>query len=116
MHQSHVPTGCLHFGTKDDMRVLANSRAKQLQEHSNFPHAGVYDPPGVGGTGVMYVLHDIDQARNLWRIARRSAHTVVREIVEASAEVAGKSSPWSAESIGVFVHYLRFGPKDRDVE
>src|SRR5438046_1980639 len=43
------PTGCLHFGSKDDMLDLAGKRAKQLREHSNFPHAGVYDPPGVGG-------------------------------------------------------------------
>jgi formate dehydrogenase beta subunit len=52
------PTGCLHFGTKDDMKTLAESRAQQLREHSGFANAGVYDPPGVGGTGVMYVLHD----------------------------------------------------------
>ena len=51
------PTGCLHFGTKEDMLDLAGKRAKQLQEHSNFPKAGVYDPQGVGGTGVIYVLH-----------------------------------------------------------
>ena len=44
------PTGCLHFGTKDDMKTLAESRARQLREHSGFANAGVYDPPGVGGT------------------------------------------------------------------
>jgi len=37
------PTGCLHFGSKDDMKFLAEGRAKQLRDHSNFPHAGVYD-------------------------------------------------------------------------
>ena len=47
------PTGCLHFGTKDDMKALGNTRAQQLREHSGFANAGVYDPPGVGGTGVM---------------------------------------------------------------
>ena len=26
--------------------------------HSGFADAGVYDPPGVGGTHVIYVLHD----------------------------------------------------------
>jgi len=40
------------------MKFLAEGRAKQLREHSNFPNAGVYDPQGVGGTGVIYVLHD----------------------------------------------------------
>src|ERR1700674_4513702 len=53
------PTGCLKFGTKTDMRRLAEARARQLREHSGFPSAGVYDPPSVGGTHVIYVLHDI---------------------------------------------------------
>ena len=53
------PTGCLHFGSKDDMKELAESRAQQFRDHSGFANAGVYDPPGVGGTGVIYVLHDV---------------------------------------------------------
>jgi len=53
------PTGCLKFGTKADMRSLAEGRARQLREHSGFPNAGVYDPQSVGGTHVIYVLHDI---------------------------------------------------------
>ena len=30
------PTGCLHFGTKDDMKDLAQKRATQLREHYGF--------------------------------------------------------------------------------
>src|SRR5215468_3659022 len=36
------PTGCLKFGTKTEMRALADKRAQQLREHSGFPNAGVY--------------------------------------------------------------------------
>src|ERR1017187_8906181 len=54
------PTGCLHFGTKEDRKFLAENRASQLREASGFQNAGVYDPAGVGGTHVMYVLHDIE--------------------------------------------------------
>src|SRR5436190_6015485 len=53
------PTGCLHFGTKDDMKELAERRAAQLRDQTPHKNAGVYDPPGVGGTQVIYVLHDI---------------------------------------------------------
>jgi formate dehydrogenase beta subunit len=53
------PTGCLHFGTKADMKTLAEQRAGQLREHSGFTNAGVYDPASIGGTHVLYVLHDI---------------------------------------------------------
>jgi hypothetical protein len=41
------------------MTVLAEARAKQLREHSGFPNAGVYDPQSIGGTHVIYVLHDV---------------------------------------------------------
>jgi formate dehydrogenase beta subunit len=55
------PTGCLKFGTKSDMVQIAGLRAKQLREVSGFTNAGVYDPPSIGGTHVIYVLHDIQQ-------------------------------------------------------
>jgi formate dehydrogenase beta subunit len=49
------PTGCLHFGTKDDMKFLAEKRATQLRDVSGFKDAGVYDPDTIGGTHVIYV-------------------------------------------------------------
>jgi formate dehydrogenase beta subunit len=53
------PTGCLHFGTKDDMKELALARTQQLRDYAGFANAGVYDPSSIGGTHVIYVLHDI---------------------------------------------------------
>jgi formate dehydrogenase beta subunit len=55
------PTGCLHFGTKEDMVAMANARTQQLKQYSGFANAGVYDPQSIGGTHVVYVLHDITQ-------------------------------------------------------
>ncbi len=49
------PTGCLHYGTKDDMVALGNVRVSQLKA-SGFAHAALYDPQGVGGTSVVTVL------------------------------------------------------------
>jgi formate dehydrogenase iron-sulfur subunit len=49
------PTGCLHFGTKDSMLDRAGQRVAQLKANG-FVNATVYDPPGVGGTGVVTVL------------------------------------------------------------
>ena len=40
------------------MRALADARARQLREQSGFANAGVYDPPSIRGTHVIYVLHD----------------------------------------------------------
>ena len=49
------PTGCLHFGTKDDMVSLGHHRVEQLKA-DGFANATLYDPPGVGGTAVVTVL------------------------------------------------------------
>ena len=54
------PTGCLEFGTKKEMLERGARRAGQVKTEG-FEHAGVYDPPGVGGTGVIYVLHHADR-------------------------------------------------------
>jgi formate dehydrogenase iron-sulfur subunit len=49
------PTSCLQFGTKDAMLEVAGRRVEQLRENG-FANAAVYDPAGVGGTGVVTVL------------------------------------------------------------
>ena len=82
------PTGCLHFGTKDGHEgTRRDPRAKQLREQSGFKNAGVYDPPGVGGTHVIYVLHDISNPEAYGGLPRDPAHSVVRQALEGSAEV-----------------------------
>ncbi|QJD30609.1 formate dehydrogenase subunit beta [Methylococcus geothermalis] len=54
------PTQALVFGSKEDMIEHANERIADLKERG-FDHAGLYDPAGVGGTHVMYVLHHADK-------------------------------------------------------
>jgi formate dehydrogenase iron-sulfur subunit len=54
------PTQALVFGSKADMIEHAEERIVDLKQRG-FPNAGLYDPPGVGGTHVMYVLHHADQ-------------------------------------------------------
>jgi formate dehydrogenase iron-sulfur subunit len=54
------PTGAILFGTKTDMTAWAGERIVDLKSRG-FENAGLYDPPGVGGTHVMYVLHHADR-------------------------------------------------------
>src|SRR5476649_1944483 len=54
------PTGAIMFGTKTDMKDWAQERIVDLKSRG-FEQAGLYDPPEVGGTHVMYVLHHADQ-------------------------------------------------------
>ena len=48
------------FGTKEEMKEHAEERIEDLKSRG-FDNAGLYDPPGVGGTHVMYVLHHADK-------------------------------------------------------
>ncbi|MDD3352943.1 formate dehydrogenase subunit beta [Zoogloea sp.] len=54
------PTGSITFGSKEDMQALADERITELKERG-FKNAGLYDPAGVGGTHVMYVLNHADK-------------------------------------------------------
>ena len=54
------PTHAIVFGTKEDMKIHAAARIEDLKSRG-YENAGLYDPPGVGGTHVMYVLHHADK-------------------------------------------------------
>ncbi|MCW5582247.1 MAG: 4Fe-4S binding protein, partial [Luteimonas sp.] len=54
------PTQCISFGPKEEMVALAEERIVDLKSRG-YDQAGLYDPQGVGGTHVMYVLHHADQ-------------------------------------------------------
>ena len=54
------PTQAITFGTKEAMKELAAERIEDLQSRG-YDKAGLYDPQGVGGTHVMYVLHHADK-------------------------------------------------------
>jgi formate dehydrogenase beta subunit len=104
------PTGCLHFGTKDDMKDLAQTRVDQLKQHSGFTNAGVYDPPGVGGTSVIYVLHDITQPELYGGLPSNPRVPLSVRLWKGPLKWLGNLAMIGG-LIGVTMHYLRFGPK-----
>ncbi|SKA31990.1 formate dehydrogenase subunit beta [Consotaella salsifontis] len=54
------PTQAIVFGSKEDMKAHAEERIEDLKSRG-YENAGLYDPAGVGGTHVMYVLHHADK-------------------------------------------------------
>jgi formate dehydrogenase iron-sulfur subunit len=101
------PTGCLNFGTKEDMVALGNARVKQLQA-DGFSDAVFYDPQGVGGTSVVTVLKhnrpdwyglpadpNVPVLVRLWK-------SVLRPVGVLAALAA---------VIGSFAHYTKYGPQ-----
>ena len=104
------PTGCLHFGTKEDMLAIANARAQQLREHGGHPKAGVYDPEGVGGTSVIYVLHDATNPEAYGGLPSNPTVPLTVRIWKGPLKWLGNLAMIGGV-VGVVMHYLRFGPK-----
>jgi formate dehydrogenase beta subunit len=104
------PTGCLHFGTKEDMSALAETRAAQLREHTSHTSAGVYDPQGVGGASVIYVLHDITNPEAYGGLPKNPRVPLSVRLWKGPLKWLGNLAMIGG-LVGVTLHYLRFGPK-----
>ncbi len=106
------PTGAITFGTKEQMKHDAEERIVDLKSRG-FEQAGLYDPTGVGGTHVMYVLHHADQPglyNDLPAAPRVSALVRLWK---------GKTKPLALGALalvalGGFFNYLRVGAQDVD--
>ncbi len=101
------PTGALVFGTKEDMKLHAAERVADLKSRG-FEQAGLYDPPGVGGTHVMYVLHHADQPQLYAGLALDPHISALVGLWK------GASKPWALALMGLtalagFFHFVRIG-------
>ncbi|MBB3219468.1 formate dehydrogenase subunit beta [Pseudoduganella umbonata] len=104
------PTGAIVFGTKEDMKTHAAERIEDLKSRG-YQNAGLYDPAGVGGTHVMYVLHHAD---------RPALYSGLRNNPSISPVVGawkGLTKPlalagMAAAALAGFFHYTRVGPNE----
>ncbi|HSY49221.1 MAG TPA: formate dehydrogenase subunit beta [Thermoanaerobaculia bacterium] len=102
------PTGCLSYGSKDDMVALGILRVKQLKD-AGFKDAMLYDPQGVGGTSVVTVLkYNRPELYSLpadphvpWGVK------VWKQVVRPLGVIAGFLTIFAA-----FGHYTKYGPKE----
>ena len=106
------PTGAIQFGAKTDMVKRGEKRVGDLKERG-YQQAGLYNPAGVGGTHVMYVLQHADKP-NLYN----------------DLPLDPKISPWVSlwkgvtkpllsigiglAVLGAFFHYVTRGPKEEE--
>lgn len=106
------PTGAIHFGSKEDMKSLAGERIKDLKQRG-FEHAGLYDPQGVGGTHVMYVLHHADKP-NLYHGLPDNPHisTTVKLWKSMLKPIAAFGI--AAAAFAGWLHYITIGPNRPD--
>jgi formate dehydrogenase beta subunit len=102
------PTGCLQFGTKDDMVALGARRVDQLKENG-FTNALLYNPEGVHGTGVVTVLAHGDHPE--WYNLPADPHVpILVRFWKSVLRPLGAVAIFGAV-IGAFAHYTKFGPK-----
>ena len=92
------------------MKGLAESRARQLREHTAHANAGVYDPEGVGGTSVIYVLHDVTNPEAYGGLPRDPRVPWTVRLWKGPLKWLGNLAMIGG-LIGVTLHYLRYGPK-----
>jgi formate dehydrogenase iron-sulfur subunit len=105
------PTQALTFGSKEDMLFLAKERVTELGERG-FDKASIYDPSGVGGTHVVYVLPHGDP--ELYRLpAKPEVSPLVALWRSTLARTLGVVTMVSVVVAGIF-HYMKVGPLEVD--
>jgi formate dehydrogenase iron-sulfur subunit len=106
------PTGALMFGSKDEMVARGAKRVNDLLERG-YAKAALYDPKGVGGTHVMYVLQHGDNP---------SLYSSLPNDPRISPWVSlwkGVTKPLLSIGLGLavlgaFFHYVTRGPKEEE--
>jgi len=103
------PTSCLQFGTKEAMLEVAGTRVAQLKENG-FPTAAIYDPPGVGGTGVISVLAFGDQPE-LYGLPKDPAVPAAVRFWKGPLKWLGNAAMFGGIAVAA-IHYIRYGRKE----
>jgi formate dehydrogenase iron-sulfur subunit len=106
------PTGAITFGSKEDMLEHAAERVVDLKERG-YAGAGVYDPAGVGGTHVMYVLKHADKPGIYAGLPANPSISPLVGIWKSAFK------PLALLAMGVsalagFFHYVKMGPNDAE--
>jgi formate dehydrogenase iron-sulfur subunit len=102
------PTHAIVFGTKEEMTNHAQERIADLKSRG-FENAGLYDPPGVGGTHVMYVLHHADQPQIYADLPKDPRISPIVQLWKGVTKYAGLTAIAAFAAFG-FLHHLVQGP------
>jgi formate dehydrogenase iron-sulfur subunit len=102
------PTQAIVWGTKDEMKEWAAARIEDLKSRG-FQNAGLYDPPGVGGTHVMYVLHHADKPEIYSGLPRDPVISPLVEAWKGVTKYVGLAALGIAAGFG-FLHHFLMGP------
>ncbi len=102
------PTGAIMFGTKTDMLKQAAGRITDLKRRG-FAKAGVYDPKGVGGTHVIYLLQHADRPELYSDLPDNPSISPMVSLWKGAVKPL-TSLAFGMIAVGAFFHYLVKGP------
>jgi formate dehydrogenase iron-sulfur subunit len=102
------PTGAIQFGSKEDMLHYGAVRVADLKDRG-YAQAGVYDPQGVGGTHVMYVLQHADKPEIYHGLPANPTISPWVSLWKGVAKPIGLVLMIGAAVAGFF-HYTKVGP------
>lgn len=102
------PTQALTFGPREEMLKSASHRLADLNERG-FRQAAVYNPPGVSGTHVLYILPHGDRPQDYGLPQNPAVSPIVRMWRSPYARGLGVFTMFSVLTAGV-LHYMRHGP------
>ena len=102
------PTGAIRFGAKEDMLQFGQQRVTDLKERG-FNAAGVYNPQGVGGTHVMYVLQHADKPELYAGLPANPSISPLVSLWKGIAKPLALAA-MAAALVGSFFHYIKVGP------
>jgi formate dehydrogenase iron-sulfur subunit len=108
------PTGAITFGTKEDMIEHAAERVADLKGRG-YENAGLYDPQGVGGTHVMYVLKHKDQPELYSGLPKDPQVSPLVSLWKGAFKPLALFAMGAAALAGFF-HYVKVGPNDAEAE
>ena len=106
------PTGAIHFGSKEDMIEYAGERIVDLKERG-FDKAGLYNPAGVGGTHVMYVLQHADTPSLYHGLPDNPRISPWVSLWKGAAKPLAVAAMIGAAVVSFF-HYMKVGPIEVD--
>jgi len=101
------PTGAITFGSKQAMTEHAAGRVEDLKSRG-YENAGLYDPQGVGGTHVMYVLQHVDKPELYADLPKDPRISPMVEVWKGVAKPLGVLAI-AATAFAGFLHYIGIG-------
>ena len=93
------------------MTEWAGERIVELKSRG-FANAGLYDPPGVGGTHVMYVLHHADKPSIYAGLAGQPAYQRLRVDAWKGVLKPVALAGIAFAAVAGFMHWIVAGPNE----